>query len=118
MPAALGYEQGHTRTVARPRQPLLPYGIDAPRVLFGLVAGGVVGCVAGRRVHRVFYLAGVTLLISAATFLHTSVRGKLLFWRRELDRLGLRGDEHVVDLGCGRGAVLVEAARRVPRGGW
>jgi arsenite methyltransferase len=29
-------------------------------------------------------------------------------WERILDRLGLRGDERVLDMGCGRGAVLTE----------
>jgi ubiquinone/menaquinone biosynthesis C-methylase UbiE len=48
--------------------------------------------------------------------MHTTVRGKLRVWERELDRLGLRGDEYLLDLGCGRGAVLVAAARRLPRG--
>jgi cyclopropane fatty-acyl-phospholipid synthase-like methyltransferase len=28
----------------------------------------------------------------------------------------LRGDEHVLDVGCGRGAVPMLAARRVPAG--
>jgi ubiquinone/menaquinone biosynthesis C-methylase UbiE len=33
-----------------------------------------------------------------------------------LDELGLRGDEHVLDVGCGRGAVLMLAPRRLPTG--
>ncbi len=33
-----------------------------------------------------------------------------------LDELGLRGDEHVLDVGCDRGVVLMLAARRVPAG--
>ena len=33
-----------------------------------------------------------------------------------LDELGLRGDEHVLDVGCGRGAVLMLVARRLPAG--
>ena len=38
-------------------------------------------------------------------------------WAREMiDRLRLRGDEHVLDVGCGRGAVLMLAARRLPAG--
>lgn len=42
--------------------------------------------------------------------------GKFKVWAQELKALGLRGDEQVVDLGCGRGAVLTMAARLVPRG--
>jgi trans-aconitate 2-methyltransferase len=38
-------------------------------------------------------------------------------WARELiTRLHLRGDEHVLDLGCGDGKVTAEIARAVPRG--
>src|SRR5262249_21740685 len=33
-----------------------------------------------------------------------------------LDNLRLRGDETLLDLGCGRGAVLLAAAKRLPRG--
>ena len=37
-------------------------------------------------------------------------------WAQLLTGLSLRGDERVLDLGCGRGAVLLAAAKLVPRG--
>ena len=38
-------------------------------------------------------------------------------WARELiAQLNLRGDEHVLDIGCGDGKVTAEIARAVPRG--
>ena len=38
-------------------------------------------------------------------------------WARELiARLNLRGDEHILDLGCGDGKITAELARSVPRG--
>ena len=48
--------------------------------------------------------------------LYSTRRGKFEVWTEILDQLGLRGDEHVLDIGCGRGAVLLLAAERVPDG--
>ena len=48
--------------------------------------------------------------------LYTSLRGKFVVWAELLDRLALRGDERVLDLGCGRGAVLLLAAQRLTTG--
>ena len=40
-----------------------------------------------------------------------------LAWARELlARLPLRGDEHILDIGCGDGKITAEIARAVPRG--
>ena len=60
--------------------------------------------------------AGTLTLAFTAVYLHTTLRGKLRVWERELDRAGLKGNERLLDLGCGRGAVLIEAARRLPTG--
>jgi methylase of polypeptide subunit release factors len=59
---------------------------------------------------------GTVLLANAGVYLHTTLRGKLRIWERELDRIRLTGDEQLLDLGCGRGAVLIAAARRLPTG--
>lgn len=38
-------------------------------------------------------------------------------WARELiEKLGLKGDERVLDIGCGDGKVTAEISRRLPRG--
>ncbi len=95
----------------------LRYGIEAPYVPGGFAAGGAAGLLIGG-VGGVPALAvvGTVLLAQAAVFLHTTVRGKVLVWEEELDRLSLRGDERLLDLGCGRGAVLIAAAARLPTG--
>jgi arsenite methyltransferase len=117
--------------VSRLRRPrrrggrLPAYGVDAPVVVVGLV-GGAVYLVAVTVVDAVLdpglgsilgpALTALALLASAAVYLHTTLRGKFAVWAGLLDGLGLRGDERVLDAGCGRGAVLVAAARRLPRG--
>src|SRR5439155_21225884 len=59
---------------------------------------------------------GLALAARVADYRYASRYGKFAVWRDLLLSLGLRGDEHVLDLGCGRGAVLLMAARLLPRG--
>jgi SAM-dependent methyltransferase len=93
------------------------YGVDAPAVPAVLGAAGVACCLAARRrPGSIAMAAGTVLLASTGVYLHTTLRGKLRIWERELDRIGLHGDEQLLDLGCGRGAVLIAAARRLPTG--
>jgi ubiquinone/menaquinone biosynthesis C-methylase UbiE len=58
----------------------------------------------------------MVVLRIATGYVHSSISGKLSVWRNLLDELDLRGDEQVLDIGCGRGAVLISAAKRLPRG--
>ncbi|MDZ4797519.1 MAG: methyltransferase domain-containing protein [Bryobacteraceae bacterium] len=55
----------------------------------------------------------VIFLANTSCFLYTTRRGKFFEWERILDRIHLRGDERVLDMGCGRGAVLTAVARRL-----
>ncbi|WP_432926452.1 class I SAM-dependent methyltransferase [Microbispora sp. CA-135349] len=100
------------------------YGVDAPAVLTGLTVGGVLETALAVWLFAigwvvpavVLLIGGGVLIIGAALFAHTTLRGKFRVWDAELDRLGLSGDERVLDLGCGRGLVLLKAAARVPGG--
>ncbi len=101
------------------------YGVDggyAGLAVFGLMEAGLAGAVAWaarRRRPAVAALAcagGAVVAGSAASYLYSTGPGKRGIWAQLLDELGLRGDEHVLDVGCGRGAVLMLAARRVPAG--
>jgi arsenite methyltransferase len=60
--------------------------------------------------------AGAAIIASTASYVRTTRRGKFEAWARILDDLDLRGDETVLDLGCGRGAVLLAVAKRLPQG--
>jgi SAM-dependent methyltransferase len=93
------------------------YGIDAPFapafILGAAVIDLVVAILSGT--WR-WYLAALVLASFAAYYLHFTLRGKFLVWAELLDQLELRGDERILDMGCGRGAVLLMAARRLTTG--
>ncbi len=60
--------------------------------------------------------AGASIITTAALFIRTTRVGKFEVWAQLLDDLGLHGDETLLDMGCGRGAVLLAAAKLVPNG--
>jgi SAM-dependent methyltransferase len=107
------------------------YGIDAPDVLKSMVAWGIgfvlVGGVIwfmnraltpGRAVAMLSVLGaiGVVYLLVAAAMLWSSRVGKLRVCDQMLSSLAFRGDEKVLDVGCGRGLFLIGAARRLTSG--
>jgi len=93
------------------------YGIDAPYAsafLVGLLVFYLaVGIATGKVVS---WLCVAFLFAVARSHFHFSLRGKFGLWSELLDRLRLRGDERVLDLGCGRGAVLLMAAQHLTTG--
>jgi arsenite methyltransferase len=93
------------------------YGIDAPYVP-ALMAAGLLAClgVIAFTPLKGWWLSAIILAILLALYLHTTLRGKFVVWRELLDAQTWRGSEQVLDLGCGRGAVLLMAAAHVPHG--
>lgn len=107
------------------------YGIDAPGVVrtFALLgsAGLAVAAIAFfvfdfERSGLAFTLfnmglwPGLSFLATAGIMLWGSRFGKLRLRDKILDGIEWRGDERVLDVGCGRGLMLVGAARRIPNG--
>jgi arsenite methyltransferase len=106
------------------------YGLDAPGVVVGnAVAGAAALTGAGigwavlrrRRVPAAIvggWLAvwGVVGVAQAGLMVRSSRAGKLRERDRLLDRLPWRGDERVLDVGCGRGLLLIGAAQRLTTG--
>ena len=100
------------------------YGFDAPYgpIVFGAVsvasAVAAVFCWREGDTRSTVQMTAFTVffLANTASFLYTTRRGKFVEWARILDRLHLRGDERVLDMGCGRGAVLTAVARRLTTG--
>ena len=100
------------------------YGFDAPNVLLTLTAIGLVFLAIAvdlAAFHLGFWAipaAAISLfvLLGVASFTYTTRRGKFVVWAQILEGLQLRGDERVLDMGSGRGAIQLMAAQLVPRG--
>ncbi len=100
------------------------YGYDAPYALLGFTVASIISLVllvVGLRIHdrfltRIGAIDGVVFGLNGASFLYTTRRGKFLVWGRILQDMNVRGDERVLDLGCGRGAILTMAARCLTSG--
>ncbi|MGH8868358.1 MAG: class I SAM-dependent methyltransferase [Actinomycetes bacterium] len=100
------------------------YGVDGLPVLrvqsvllAALVVAAVVAAVLGHEVVAVLLGVGaIGGLVCLASYVYTTRRGKFEVWAEVLSDLGLRGDEEVLDAGCGRGAVLLMAAERLTGG--
>lgn len=100
------------------------YGFDAPLVpalmALGstpLLTGSVFAALRGDLVGTsTMGVSAVFLLACAGTFVFTTRAGKFAVWDELLEAAKLRGDERVLDVGCGRGAVLMLVAQRLPRG--
>ncbi len=102
------------------------YGIDAPKVLRNLLLFGVLGLVLGifgprlvqlgpvRLLPRpMFFGTGSMLLLEGFLYLFYVKVGKLYHRDRILSLHSWRGDENVLDVGCGRGLLLACAAKRM-----
>jgi arsenite methyltransferase len=103
------------------------YGLDGHYPRLGLFVQAALEAAAGAMAVRALRrrrpvvaaasgAAAVGLGALTAGGLYSTRRGKFEVWTEILDELGLRGDEQVLDIGCGRGAVLLLAAERLPNG--
>lgn len=99
------------------------YGVDAPYVPLmlagiglGLLTVAVVLGLLGSTLWLAFLIGGLWMLLSTASFLYTTRAGKFVVWARLLRDLKLRGDERILDMGSGRGAILMMVAKLLPRG--
>jgi ubiquinone/menaquinone biosynthesis C-methylase UbiE len=67
-------------------------------------------------VGSIAFTFGLIFTIEGLLMIWSSRYGKLRARDRLLDGLGLTGQEHLLDVGCGRGLLLIGAACRLPNG--
>jgi ubiquinone/menaquinone biosynthesis C-methylase UbiE len=93
------------------------YGVDAPPVVAGLLAGGI-ACLVASQLTALFWLIypGLSWVLTGVWMFLGSKVIKLRVRDRFLDSLKLGGGEAVLDVGCGRGLLLVGAAKRLSSG--
>ncbi|HUR62644.1 MAG TPA: class I SAM-dependent methyltransferase [Candidatus Thermoplasmatota archaeon] len=104
------------------------YGIDAPIVVRNLALFGLAGITLGTaslllasgwwRIALANYgfWAGGSLLLTSGAMVASSLHGKPRLRDHLLAALDLRGGERLLDVGCGRGLLLIGAAKRLARG--
>lgn len=107
------------------------YGIDAPGLVRNFALAGISALAAGIFFYYAFaetrpgqaalvvgfgIIWGVCGLGAAVLMVSSSRRGKLKERDRILDAIPWRGGEKVLDAGCGRGLMLIGAAKRLTSG--
>jgi arsenite methyltransferase len=103
------------------------YGLDGGRAVRAMFIVGLAGALGGFLLQRgnwcwhlgsahALQLFAFFCLIVASLMFASSRFGKFHARDRLLARLKLRGDEAVLDVGCGHGLLLIAAAKMLPRG--
>ena len=105
------------------------YGVDAPGVVLRFVIIAFVGMIfavaapflikerdLALRIASMGRSAAIWCSVCATVMVWGSRVGKLRLRDRILDGLALRGDEQVLDVGCGRGLMLLGAAKKLTSG--
>jgi SAM-dependent methyltransferase len=82
-----------------------------------LLTGAGICLARGNRVAAALAAgSAIEIIGTAAWYIYATRSGKFRVWDGVLDDLRLGGNETLLDMGCGRGAVLLAAAKRLPQG--
>src|SRR5436305_1096184 len=120
------------KATARPAPAHAEYGLDAPRRVRQMFVRGATFIVlgiavwlmnwtsapaGGAAVGSILLLIGVGYAAAGATMRWSSANGKARVAADMLDAIPWKGDEKVLDAGCGRGFFLIAAAKRLVKPG-
>src|SRR5262245_10671574 len=104
----------------------IDYGIDSPAIVTGLFIVGCIAFGAALLLHffarpHLFWQVGLLgvafyFLVGAGGMIRYSKVGKLQIRDQVIELIPWRGDEFVLDVGCGRGLLLVGAAQQLRSG--
>jgi arsenite methyltransferase len=107
------------------------YGVDAPAFQRFAMIGGLLGVIVGRmlidrgqlqsvdwelQLGPPLISTGLSFFVVGCVMLWGSKFGKLHLRNKILNSIDWRGDEHVLDVGCGHGLMLLGAAKRLTSG--
>ena len=113
------------------RQKRIDYGIDAPNVLRWFFIVGLIGVPSGfillfvaqknflpwaHSIARPCFSIGWSAFVSGSVMYWGSKSGKLRLRDKIISNIPWRGDEMVLDVGCGHGLMLIGAAKRLTSG--
>jgi len=92
------------------------YGIDAPTVLRNLIIGAVACYLLAVLMVPAFFGPALGLTFAVLMMLWSSLYAKFKARDSLLNGIPWRGDERVLDVGCGHGLMLIGAAKRLKSG--
>jgi arsenite methyltransferase len=107
------------------------YGLDAPGLVRGFFVGGPALIAAGYflsawstprdlgpliGIGATMFYSGMVFFAESFLLMASSYYGKFRARDRLLGLLDLRGDETVLDVGCGHGLLLIGVAKKLPKG--
>jgi arsenite methyltransferase len=106
------------------------YGVDTPNLVWSFATKGGLGVMFGALgfanpeilpgwgvliVHFMFWV-GLSYVLIAGVMYSGSKVGKVRFRDHLIEQLNLKGHERVLDVGCGRGLMLIGAAAKLTTG--